>query len=147
MRVVLANVTAIVTQQGQPNGIGGAATASGPELGAADAQLPQGGSRESAGRPVEGSVDSEDADAADKPPAMTVEELDGVRAREITAKAVSGMLLLLLKWFKISRKTFHVSRQLFLVSMRGKLTRTVDRKTCSSLNSWRNSYLIRIICL
>ncbi len=119
MRVVLANVTAIVTQQGQPNGIGGAAAATGSELGATDTQLPQGGPRESAGRPAESSVDSEDADAADKHPAMSVEELDGVRAREITVKAVSGMLLLLLKWFKISRKTFHVSRQLFLVCMRG----------------------------
>ena len=34
--------------------------------------------------------------------AESVEELDSLRCREITAKAVSGLLLLLLKWFKIS---------------------------------------------
>ena len=32
-----------------------------------------------------------------------VEELNAVRSREITSKAVSGVLLLLLKWFKLSR--------------------------------------------
>lgn len=34
-----------------------------------------------------------------------VEELDIIRLREITGKAISGALLLLLKWFKRSRKT------------------------------------------
>lgn len=34
---------------------------------------------------------------------MTIEELDSTRDREIKAKAVSGILLLLLKWFKRSR--------------------------------------------
>lgn len=33
-----------------------------------------------------------------------VEELDIIRLREITGKAISGALLLLLKWFKRSRK-------------------------------------------
>lgn len=32
------------------------------------------------------------------------EELDAARTREITAKAVSGIMLLLLKWLKLSRK-------------------------------------------
>lgn len=35
-----------------------------------------------------------------------VEELDIIRLREITGKAISGALLLLLKWFKRSRKNF-----------------------------------------
>lgn len=33
-----------------------------------------------------------------------IDELDNIRLREITGKAVSGILLLLLKWFKRSRK-------------------------------------------
>lgn len=34
----------------------------------------------------------------------TIDELDNIRVREITSKAISGSLLLLLKWFKRSRK-------------------------------------------
>lgn len=33
-----------------------------------------------------------------------IDELDNIRLREITGKAVSGTLVLLLKWFKRSRK-------------------------------------------
>ncbi len=33
-----------------------------------------------------------------------VEELNALRSREITTKAVSGVLLILLKWFKLSRE-------------------------------------------
>lgn len=32
-----------------------------------------------------------------------IDDLDNIRLREITAKAVSGSLLLILKWFKRSR--------------------------------------------
>ena len=34
----------------------------------------------------------------------TAAEIDAVRSHEITAKAVSGILVLLLKWFKVSRR-------------------------------------------
>ena len=34
---------------------------------------------------------------------LSVEDLEDLRLREITAKAVSGILLTLLKWFKVSR--------------------------------------------
>lgn len=34
----------------------------------------------------------------------SIDELDDIRLREITGKAVSGTLLLLLKWFKRSRE-------------------------------------------
>lgn len=34
----------------------------------------------------------------------SIDELDNIRLREITSKAVSGTLLLLLKWFKRSRE-------------------------------------------
>lgn len=33
-----------------------------------------------------------------------IDELDNIRLREITGKAISGSLLLLVKWFKRSRK-------------------------------------------
>lgn len=34
----------------------------------------------------------------------SIDELDNIRLREITGKAVSGILVLLLKWFKRSRE-------------------------------------------
>ena len=37
-----------------------------------------------------------------------VEELNALRSREITTKAVSGILLILLKWFKLSRECLDV---------------------------------------
>lgn len=36
---------------------------------------------------------------------VAIDELDNIRLREVTGKAISGSLLLLLKWFKRSRKT------------------------------------------
>jgi hypothetical protein len=39
------------------------------------------------------------------PSDLSVDEIEAMRSREITAKAVSGILIILLKWFKISRKT------------------------------------------
>lgn len=41
-------------------------------------------------------------------PDPSPEELDSTRTREITAKAVSGIMLLLLKWLKLSRKSVAV---------------------------------------
>ena len=37
---------------------------------------------------------------------LSVEEVEAMRSREITAKAVSGILLTLLKWFKVSRELY-----------------------------------------
>jgi Domain of unknown function (DUF3402) len=34
---------------------------------------------------------------------LSIEDLDAIRTQEITAKAASGLLLLMLKWFKVSR--------------------------------------------
>jgi hypothetical protein len=34
---------------------------------------------------------------------LSLEELDIIRTQEVTSKAASGLLVLLLKWFKISR--------------------------------------------
>lgn len=35
---------------------------------------------------------------------LSLDELEMLRTQEITAKAASGLMLLLLKWFKVSRK-------------------------------------------
>lgn len=46
--------------------------------------------------------------AQEQPPAPppTLDEVDVTRHREITSKAVSAILLLILKWFKVSRKPY-----------------------------------------
>jgi len=44
------------------------------------------------------------AQAEAAPPLPSPEEIDINRHREITSKAVSAILILLLKWFKASRK-------------------------------------------
>lgn len=38
------------------------------------------------------------------PAELPIDEVEAMRSREITAKAVSGILLILLKWFKVSRR-------------------------------------------
>jgi hypothetical protein len=35
---------------------------------------------------------------------LSLDDLEVLRTQEITAKAASGLMLLLLKWFKVSRK-------------------------------------------
>lgn len=41
---------------------------------------------------------------ADDPPELNLEDTDIMRHREITSKAVSAILITLLKWFKTSRE-------------------------------------------
>lgn len=46
-----------------------------------------------------------------EPAELPIDEIEAMRSREITAKAVSGILLILLKWFKVSREcTDHFHR-------------------------------------
>lgn len=45
---------------------------------------------------------------------LAVEDLNAARSREITSKAVSGIVITLLKWFKLSRKP-PLKRLIFLV--------------------------------
>lgn len=65
----------------------------------ADAQ----GKRRSNTNPVNGLANGE-ASESPEGAAELAEELNVVRAREITSKAVSGALLILLKWFRVSRE-------------------------------------------
>ncbi|KIX09005.1 uncharacterized protein Z518_00083 [Rhinocladiella mackenziei CBS 650.93] len=58
-----------------------------------------------------------------RPADMTLEDLDNVRSREISQKAVSGAIFLLLKWFKISHiLQFEYMTQLLLDSNYVQLT-------------------------
>lgn len=43
-------------------------------------------------------------------PDASLEELNATRSREISAKAISGILLMLLKWFRLSRKKIPPTR-------------------------------------
>lgn len=45
------------------------------------------------------------------------EELDAARTREITQKAVSAIMLLLLKWFKLSRESHNCCCKTFVTNV------------------------------
>lgn len=101
-KVTVANVSTLVSPANGPNGI--ASSFSFVEDNA-DAQ----GKRRSNTNPVNGMA-NEQASESPEEAADQVEELNVVRAREITSKAVSGVLLMLLKWFKISRELLIIPR-------------------------------------
>ncbi|ORY71228.1 required for hyphal anastomosis [Pseudomassariella vexata] len=89
MKAVLYNVTACITMpQGRmPDGMGN------------NARMGQGGQPMFRGQDAPAGTNGlGPTDTAD----MSLEELDQARAREIEGKALTGTLLLLLKWFKIS---------------------------------------------
>lgn len=93
---ILAHYTVLLSQQPQAPVFGGAPGPNGRTNGA------NGNNANS------GNLDNSEQSA---------EELDAARTREITAKAVSGIMLLLLKWLKLSR-TFHSSLQMVLANVK-----------------------------
>jgi len=100
LKVILTNVTAIVTQANGSNGLGPGFQA--PENGAANA-IPRNKSNVNVTQPgANGTNKSGQAAEADT---SIIEDLEATRSREISGKAVSGTLLLLLKWFKLSRES------------------------------------------
>lgn len=94
LKAVLANVTALITHPigSQPGGL-----ASGYR---SDVNLRNGqpGQRQTdpANVPLPHNIEPLD---------LPIAEIEAYRSREITSKAVSGILLILLKWFKVSRKS------------------------------------------
>ncbi|PHH68890.1 hypothetical protein CDD82_199 [Ophiocordyceps australis] len=82
LRPILANVTVIVTQQTMQMASGMATRGNNPGNNAAS----------SAQWPPEGQDETE----------LPIDELDAARTREITAKAMTGILIMLLKWLKCS---------------------------------------------
>jgi hypothetical protein len=92
LKAVLANVTALITQpMGQPqNGLGPSFRS---ETNLRSNSVGQ--SKDPVNVPLPNTVDPSD---------LPIDEIEAMRSREITAKAVSGILLILLKWFKVSRR-------------------------------------------
>ncbi|KAH6892122.1 hypothetical protein B0T10DRAFT_483065 [Thelonectria olida] len=86
LRPILVNVTAIVTQQPQqiPPGMG---RGSNPNIN---------------GNPMGKPQDMPGQNGVRETAEPSPEEIDATRTREITAKAMTGILLLLLKWLKLS---------------------------------------------
>ena len=96
LKAVLANVTALITQpMGQQQGLA-SGFRSDVNLRGNGAQG-QNRQQDPANIPLPTTVD---------PSELPIEEIEAMRSREITAKAVSGILLMLLKWFKVSRMSF-----------------------------------------
>ena len=50
-------------------------------------------------------------------PPPSIDEIDVIRHREITSKAVSAIILLTLKWFKVSRKFVNVRQSCSLMDV------------------------------
>ena len=94
LKAVLANVTALITQpMGQSQGL---APAFRSEVNLRNGVPAQSRQQD----PTLIPLPTHSADPLDLP----IDEIEAMRSREITAKAVSGILLVLLKWFKVSRK-------------------------------------------
>jgi hypothetical protein len=86
IKAILAHVTALVTQSSGANGL-----QSGFQF-----QDNQNGT--TSGRPDMNGINGHSN------PVATNEELDAMRTQEVLDKAVTGSLILILKWFKLSRK-------------------------------------------
>ncbi|KAL3471786.1 hypothetical protein BJX99DRAFT_266479 [Aspergillus californicus] len=96
LKIVLTNVSALVNSQG--NGQNGPSTSE-------------------SFNGANGSAPSFNNDTEDLNCDATIDELDNIRLREITGKAISGSLLLLVKWFKRSHiMKFEYMTQLLLDS-------------------------------
>jgi hypothetical protein len=94
LKAVLANVTALITQPMQVQGL---APAFRSEVNLRTGLPGQNRAQDPALIPLPTQNAVEPAD-------LPIDETEAMRSREITAKAVSGILLILLKWFKISRE-------------------------------------------
>lgn len=89
LKTILANVTALITQ-----------TANGQNGAHGNFTFPEAPNGTSAHKPeTNGVMNGMNLDVAH----VSTEELDAIRTQEVTAKAASGILVLLLKWFRVSR--------------------------------------------
>lgn len=89
VKLVLSHVTALVTQMNNQNGL-------------------QKGFEFQEGQNGEPANRADGVNGANGPHANgmpTSDDLDMTRSQEITSKAVCGILIMLLKWFKVSRKS------------------------------------------
>ena len=86
IRAILSHVTALVTQSNGPNGL------------QSGFQFQDHANGTTAHRPDMNGINGHNGHIT------TNEELDAMRTQEVTDKAVSGLMILILKWFKVSRK-------------------------------------------
>jgi len=86
IKAILSHVTALVTQANGVNGL-------------------QGGFQYQDNQNGNGRSETNGANGHSAT-VTTNEELDAMRMQEILDKAVSGILILVLKWFKVSRKRY-----------------------------------------
>ncbi|TVY25608.1 Factor arrest protein [Lachnellula hyalina] len=95
LKAVLANVTALITQPppGQPQSGLAPGFRSEVNLRVNSAQQQPQRPQDPANIPLPTNADQVE---------LQIDEIEALRSREITAKAVSGILLILLKWFKVS---------------------------------------------
>jgi len=93
IKAILAHVTALVTQSSGTNGL------------QTGFQFQDSQSGTAAGKPDMNGVNGHSKTVA------TNEELDAIRTQEVLDKAVTGTLVLILKWFKISRKPSDLIRE------------------------------------
>jgi hypothetical protein len=102
LKAVLANVTALITQpgNGQQGGLGPGYRSEVNLRANNGSGQPQNRQQDPANIPLPNTVDPAD---------LPIDEVEALRSREITAKAVSGILLILLKWFKVSRELHNLS--------------------------------------
>ncbi|KAH0542410.1 hypothetical protein FGG08_003165 [Glutinoglossum americanum] len=115
LKVILANVTTLITQSNSGSGQNGL----GPGFHPPDNGNGQNrGKGKENGRATNGNgMPQSDGNKDGSDPKISIEELDNSRTREITGKAVSGALLLILKWFKLSHiLKFEYMTQLLLDS-------------------------------
>ncbi|KAI9827996.1 MAG: hypothetical protein M1819_006839 [Sarea resinae] len=138
LKLILANVTALVTQPNGSMGTNGYGPGFPMQDPTAAASQPRAGANVNR-RQMNGTENGQEK-AAQQDAQKMIDELDSVRSQEITAKAVSGLLILLLKWFKISHVLkFEYMTQLLLDSnylplilklfAHQELERVVDSKT------------------
>ncbi|KAH0548464.1 hypothetical protein GP486_007947 [Trichoglossum hirsutum] len=117
LKAILANVTALITQPNSANGQNGLGPGFNlPETGIGNGQN-RGKGKENSRASNGNGIPQSDGISDSSDPKTTVEELDSSRTREISGKAVSGILLLILRWFKLSHiLKFEYMTQLLLDS-------------------------------
>lgn len=121
LKTILSHVTSLITQTASQNSLQG---------GFYTQDLATGNN---GNRPEQSVLDDLDQSAVID---LSNAELNDIRVQEILAKSVSGILILLLKWFKVSRRSclnFTVRRLIF------------HFQTCSNSNIFLSYYLIRTI--
>ena len=101
-KLVFSHVSSLVAQNGRDGGQNGMSL---PDDDSNEAQGKRRTNNSSAN--INGMANGQLAENEDGTDPV-VEELNALRSREITTKAVSGVLLILLKWFKLSRKCLEV---------------------------------------